>query len=223
MKKPGQRSTTPERNPQYGTLNDMVARYIAALDLAKQMEEKAKVDALTGLPNRYKLREDYAGLQYKAGVLGGKRKRAGDTGPAAASDRHSLLMADLDYFKDINDMRGHGAGDKILQEVADVMRSRLRKRDLAARIGGEEFAILLPYTNIEQAVDVAEDIRRKTEDTGDVTLSIGVVGVDLEDSLEYNLGRADSAMYLAKEYGRNQVVEFRLMALHRPEPYDLPE
>jgi diguanylate cyclase (GGDEF)-like protein len=222
MKSPDQDGPAPNQNPQFDALNNMVARYIAALDVAKRMEEKAKVDPLTGLPNQYKLEEDYTGLQRSAGILDEKHERAADVGPTKVSDRHSILMADLDYFKDINDSRGHGEGNRLLREVADVMSGRLRKRDVAARIGCEEFAILLPHTGIEQAVDVAEDIRQRTEDTGDVTLSIGVVGVDLAETLEENLERADSAMYLAKEYGRNQVVQYRL-TLYRPDRPNLPQ
>lgn len=213
MKRPG---PSPEQNPQFAVLNDMMARYIAALDVAKRMEEKAKVDALTGLPNRYKLEEDFAGLQRSASTRDGRHGRAGDTDPAEASDRHSLLVADLDHFKAINDSNGHRAGDRVLREVADIMSGRLRKRDVVARIGGEEFAILLPHTGVEQAVNVAEDIRQRTEATGDATFSIGVVGVDLAATLEENLERGDSAMYQAKRFGRNQVVEYRL-TLYRPD------
>lgn len=222
MKSPDQDSPNPNQSPQFAALNYMVANYIAALDLAKGMEEKAKIDALTGLPNLYKLEVDYAGLQGSAGISNGNRERARDADTADVSDRHSLLMADLDHFKTINDTHGHGEGNRVLREVADVMRMRLRKRDVAARIGGEEFAILLPHTGIEQAVDVAEDIRRRAEETGDVTLSVGVVGVDLTESLEENLERADSAMYRAKEFGRNQVVQYRL-TLHRPDRPGLPQ
>lgn len=196
---------SPEQNPQFTVLNDMVARYIATLGMLKETTERANIDALTGLSNRAALEEAYYGLQSSGlGVRGSDAKRS------EKADEHSLLVLDIDYFKDINDLRGgHGAGDRILREVADAIGGRARKRDLATRYGGDEFAVLLPRTTTEQAMKVAEEMRQRVEDSTDVTLSVGVTGVDIRGSFEENFEKADRAMYDAKELGRNQVAEYR--------------
>jgi two-component system cell cycle response regulator len=128
----------------------------------------------------------------------------------------SLLLLDLDNFKQINDRLGHLTGDRILTQVAKIIRKNIREIDFPARYGGEEFAVLLPYTGIKEAQDVAERIReaismeipvpKVRNPTILVSASIGVSyypddGVDAETLIR----RADEMMYLAKQCGKNQV------------------
>jgi len=138
--------------------------------------------------------------------------------------RHSsdlaLMSIDIDYFKKINDEFGHPAGDKVLIEVSNSLKSYIRTEDILARIGGEEFSILLPETSLKAAREVAERIRHgqsKMILTGDwtgeisVTLSIGIAIFEASDNkFERLFSRADKALYLAKNAGRNNVHYLRL-------------
>jgi diguanylate cyclase (GGDEF)-like protein len=132
-----------------------------------------------------------------------------------------MLIMDLDHFKVVNDRHGHPAGDRALRQVADLLRTRLRRTDVVARIGGEEFAAILPGDGVAEVAIVAEKLRRAVEElppieggmaagaTG-VTLSVG--GASLApDELEAQLliGCADRALYAAKRNGRNQVRLYR--------------
>lgn len=127
----------------------------------------------------------------------------------------SLIMIDIDFFKQINDTHGHQAGDQVLMEVATLFTDRLRSVDTVARYGGEEFCLLLPETPKESATLVAEDLRKIIENNTfsyqgaaiDVTVSLGVIdvcgkGIRLDDVLK----QVDDALYSAKENGRNTVV-----------------
>ncbi|MEG0774026.1 diguanylate cyclase [Clostridium sp.] len=122
----------------------------------------------------------------------------------------SLLMFDLDKFKDINDNFGHRAGDKVLQKLCEIVMNNIRQRDLVGRYGGEEFIVILPDTDVEGAKQVAEKIRGKIEqgkilgDKRDVTISLGISNyphhsVNYEELVE----KADQALYAAKNNGRN--------------------
>lgn len=126
----------------------------------------------------------------------------------------SLMMADLDHFKQINDAHGHHAGDQALVAFATTCREIIRKSDLLGRVGGEEFAIILPETALAQALELAERLREATAAVavpvygGDIrlTVSIGVTELaDDETSLHAMMRRADVALYQAKAEGRNQV------------------
>ena len=127
---------------------------------------------------------------------------------------YALVMIDLDHFKSINDQHGHGAGDRVLIEVTERCKDNLRVHDIIARLGGEEFCILLPYTNLDQAQKVAERLRQKIElmpiiSDGNrikVTVSVGISLVlegdnDGHDAIE----RADKKLLEAKSMGRNRV------------------
>jgi len=127
----------------------------------------------------------------------------------------SLIIADLDHFKKINDSFGHHAGDLALKAFTDVCRQAIREPDILGRLGGEEFGLMLPETSIQNAQILAERIRKATESlvithdnqTVKVTVSIGLVELNKEDvPLDTLLGSADRAMYEAKSKGRNQVV-----------------
>jgi len=128
----------------------------------------------------------------------------------------SLLMADIDHFKRVNDSYGHVLGDKVIRYVAQRIALSIKGRDVAARYGGEEFAMLLPETTLRGAMVLAEQIRltvaRGTihragtaEPIGAVTISIGVAESLPGDTVEGFIGRADQALYKSKEAGRNRV------------------
>lgn len=127
----------------------------------------------------------------------------------------SLLMLDIDFFKQVNDTHGHKAGDIVLKKLVEVCRETLREVDVIGRIGGEEFAILLPETPCGEAVEVAERLRQVMENTkvpldGGLpirfSLSIGVTSLNSsEDNVDVLLNLADKALYKAKKSGRNKV------------------
>jgi diguanylate cyclase (GGDEF)-like protein/hemerythrin-like metal-binding protein len=130
------------------------------------------------------------------------------------SDRYghplSLLMLDIDHFKRVNDTHGHAEGDRVLQQLADCVRSAIRLSDSLTRWGGEEFIVLMPNTGLSSATILAERIREAvaTHDfgrVGQVTASIGLAEYVPADSREAWLERADQAMYSAKHGGRNRV------------------
>ena len=126
----------------------------------------------------------------------------------------SLLLLDIDHFKQYNDNFGHLEGDKVLVKISQLIRSCLRKLDTAYRYGGEEFTVILPETSCEEAELVAERIRttiqtekfkpRNAKELS-ITISIGTTQYDAEEQLSTFIQRADKAMYLSKQNGRNQV------------------
>lgn len=128
----------------------------------------------------------------------------------------SVLMLDIDHFKDTNDQLGHLAGDAVLREIARVLRDGLRGVDSVGRYGGEEFVLVLPQTRYDEARHTAERLRQRIEQhafkTGDrftrVTVSLGVATFPSErvDSAASLLREADLALYRAKEQGRNRVM-----------------
>lgn len=133
---------------------------------------------------------------------------------AEAGHGYSVLFVDLDHFKRVNDQHGHATGDKVLQAAAKALQKGVRHNDVVGRIGGEEFGVLLPQTNLEQALQVAEHLRRSIEQLAidvdghslQITASIGVAhSPDGKTELQSLQQRADSAMYQAKAAGRNRV------------------
>ena len=172
---------------------------------AGEFEQLSVTDALTGLLNR----------RYIEQRLDEEVKR---------SNRHgypmSFLLLDVDHFKSYNDTYGHPAGDVALKLVANVIKDTLRGADVAARFGGEEFAILLPQTVDEEAAAIAERVRRNIEATEfphrDVTVSIGVASCSSELCSTVGLvDAADKALYDAKRHGRNGVRMFAEMEIER--------
>ncbi|MCK6546599.1 diguanylate cyclase [Myxococcota bacterium] len=165
------------------------------------LERLATTDALTGLANRRKLMER---LDQELA----KSRRY--------DERVSLVLLDVDHFKRINDRFGHPVGDRVLAELAELIQERARETDLAARIGGEEFAVLLSSTGREGATELAEDLRERVEahafeGVGRVTVSLGVATHVPEkrkagDPPSSKLfAAADQALYRAKGEGRNRV------------------
>ncbi len=126
----------------------------------------------------------------------------------------ALAIIDIDHFKNVNDTYGHRTGDGVLRILSGIMKKEIREIDVLARYGGEEFALILPHTPYGQALEVAERIRRKVEESRftykskpfSVTISIGVGTLKAEDTLETYVERVDQALYRAKNNGRNQVV-----------------
>ncbi|NVJ52070.1 MAG: diguanylate cyclase [Campylobacteraceae bacterium] len=128
----------------------------------------------------------------------------------------SIIAVDIDRFKKINDNYGHNVGDEVLIEVASIFRNSIRKSDIVARFGGEEFIILLINAKLDEATAIAEKMRIKIENTAvevdnnriDVTASFGVATLNKEgnESIETTLKRADDLLYIAKKHGRNEVV-----------------
>jgi diguanylate cyclase (GGDEF)-like protein len=160
-------------------------------------EIRAATDGLTGLPNKRAVTDAMKRMFAQASMT---------VSPLG------LLLLDLDHFKQINDQGGHPVGDQVLASVGAVLRSVLRARDFAGRNGGEEFAILLPDTEVPAALEIAERVRAAVAEISlagsdvSVTASIGVVGFpDHATSLDRLEWLADAALYLAKRQGRNRV------------------
>jgi len=124
----------------------------------------------------------------------------------------SVLMIDVDNLKQVNDAHGHPAGDRVLKQVVNRVTSALRPSDLVARMGGDEFAVVMPETDLDAALQIAERLRGRIAETPvegvAVTVSIGVTASrpDVEEELEVTLQRADAAVYEAKRAGGNRVV-----------------
>ncbi len=128
----------------------------------------------------------------------------------------SVLVLDIDFFKEINDRFGHGIGDKALTHFSQLCRTGLRKTDTLARIGGEEFAVILPFTSVNKAREIADRIRILIEKTPyfsggkliHFTVSIGVSAFHKQESFKDLVEEADRALYEAKKHGRNQVITY---------------
>jgi diguanylate cyclase len=135
----------------------------------------------------------------------------------AANAPLSLMLTDIDHFKQFNDTFGHLTGDHVLRLVALSVKQNVKGQDLTARYGGEEFAIILPNTALRQATTVAEHIRRAVmgrelmkrstrESLGRVTISVGVAALRPEDTVQSFIERTDNCLYAAKRQGRNRVI-----------------
>ncbi|WP_176510999.1 sensor domain-containing diguanylate cyclase [Pseudomonas faucium] len=173
-------------------LHAMLRRHQASI------EALATLDSLTGLPNRRSF--DLLAAQ-------ALQQAQRDCAPLVA------LLIDLDHFKVLNDTHGHLAGDEVLRQFANVLQGSLRQSDILCRWGGEEFIVLLRETQGRQAIDVAQKIRRRTEQLTfsyddqplRLTTSIGLSSLQPGDTLHALLSRADRALYRAKQAGRNRV------------------
>jgi len=167
----------------------------------KRLHQVAITDPLTGLLNRRQ-------MQYLLEKEIERFKRSGV--------HVSLMLMDLDHFKQINDSRGHESGDKVLQAFADILRKGLRTQDLVSRWGGEEFLIIMPQSSLDDALDTAERLRTAVEtykghvETGEmygvsVSVSVGVTELRSGDDAATVIRRADAALYQSKNDGRNRV------------------
>jgi diguanylate cyclase (GGDEF)-like protein len=170
-----------------------------AIALTEELQRMATTDALTGLPNRRSL---MASMELEVA-------RAERSGRPLA-----LALLDIDRFKSINDTHGHPAGDAVLQAVADELQKVTRAGDLLGRFGGEEFAIVMPDTDLKQARWACERLRKAIAGrtmhypggtVGRVTISSGVALLAGEEGCDHLISRADGALYQAKEDGRDLV------------------
>lgn len=185
---------------QMGDLRAAAERQAAIEDRLREanrrLQEMVRTDALTGLGNR-RLFEERLRHQWKLSQRLGLPL--------------SLLMVDIDHFKLINDTAGHSAGDAVLRHIGTLLDKSIREADTCARVGGEEFAILLPATSLPRAVALGDDLRRKVAERPcgghRITISLGAAasmaggGVDSSVLVE----GADAALYAAKAAGRNRV------------------
>lgn len=180
-------------------LGVMLSRESRRLRAEEQIRELALTDALTGLPNRRAFKDSlgrHAGLALRN------------------NGKLALLLVDIDHFKRVNDRYGHIAGDEALSALAGILSASLRQGDLAARLGGEEFAVLLPTEDVSGAIALAERLREEVAATPlptsrgkiTITISIGLAvaeapGIDAEGLV----AEADAALYGAKAAGRNHI------------------
>lgn len=177
---------------------------IAMDELKKDMERvrrEAMTDGLTSLANRKSFDEQIERLSKDSNATG---------------KIFTLLMVDIDHFKSFNDNFGHQVGDQVLRLVARTLTDGIKGKDTASRYGGEEFSILLPETNLDAGIAVADSLRKSLankeiinrssgEFLGRITMSVGVAQYYQDEAIEDLIERADAALYTAKHNGRNQV------------------
>ncbi len=183
-------------------LGDSAKQISELRDHLEEVRHEAMTDALTGISNRkffdLRLREEVTAHMENGAAL-------------------SLLMLDIDHFKKFNDTYGHRVGDEVLKVVGRVLRDGVKGRDAPTRYGGEEFAVILPQTCLEDAVTVGEHLRsnlakrqiknkKSGESYGTITISVGASQYRLGEPVGEFLQRADEALYRAKREGRNRVV-----------------
>lgn len=164
----------------------------------KELERVSITDQLTGVYNRRKLDES----------LGNEVERA-----TRYPQKLSCIMMDIDHFKDVNDTYGHQVGDDVLVKTAKLISEHTRSVDIVGRYGGEEFVVICPDTDIEEACVVAEKLREEIEKfdfdvVGHKTMSLGVAGFVSGETPDDLVKKADSALYKAKNEGRNRVVRY---------------
>ncbi|MDD5716447.1 MAG: diguanylate cyclase [Sulfuricurvum sp.] len=184
-------------SPNYDENNHLVD-YIAFyenIDEKMRFKKNAETDSLTALPNRFKLDE----------ILMQEERRAN-----RYQHDFSIILVDIDHFKEVNDQYGHQIGDIVLQEFAEVLSENIRKSDFIGRWGGEEFLIVCPHTDQAGAYALAEHLRVAVErrlfsKSGQKTASFGVAEYQKGKTLESLFKGVDDALYAAKASGRNQV------------------
>jgi len=189
----------------------LIDELVGLRQLSSELEKLVHTDTLTGLFN----------YRHFAMVLEQELERTRRTGQPT-----SMILMDLDYFKRINDTWGHESGNRVLRQSAELIKNTLRKIDIPCRYGGEEFAIILPGTNLPMAVSVANRLRNSIMsspvDLGqnqiEYTASMGVDSYIMGDavSAEDFVKQVDAQLYRAKEEGRNRVC-------HKPYDYLKPE
>lgn len=172
----------------------IIQRYVR-----KELEVMASRDPLTGAFNR----------QAYETILSMETKRSQRYGRSL-----SFIMYDIDHFKRVNDLHGHKTGDDVLKKLTDVVSSEIRESDFLCRIGGEEFIVVAAETDLENAILLAERMRKAVESSdfervGTVTISAGAAQYDSKRGIDWIFKRMDAAMYRAKEKGRNRVEAFK--------------
>ena len=179
----------------------IMSKHIQAKQLQEQLWSQANIDQLTGLPNR---RAIFRALEKNIMLCSQYEQPLG------------VMMIDLDHFKEINDGFGHDGGDLVLKEASQRMQMSIRNSDIIGRFGGEEFLAIIPNQTVSELKRIGERIRQSLDSKAVVTndfvipvsCSIGIaVMIDYEDeSIDKLIQRADKALYVAKEMGRNRVV-----------------
>jgi diguanylate cyclase (GGDEF)-like protein len=190
----------------FDVMGSTAASALRNAQLFEEVQQRARTDFLTGLPNH---RFFQASLSVELG----------------RAQRHnrslSLLMIDLDFLKEVNDKFGHPSGDMVIRTIAETIRSSCREIDIAARYGGEEFAVILPETPLTGASQLADRIRERIAaqefpGIGSITASIGISNYPLNALSKEDLIRvADQALYVAKNGGRNRVSYFNYQMITR--------
>lgn len=171
---------------------------------SKELQELANIDELTGLHNHRYFQEFLQKSMYDADVN---------------NSSVSLLFMDIDYFKNFNDINGHQAGDLVLKQIGQILKTCIRENDVVARYGGEEFAVILPNTTEDGAIKVGERIRKTVQNTHfkgqenqpdkNITISIGVSSYPKRASNKHQfINTADDALYRAKSFNKNRVESY---------------
>ncbi len=190
------------RNNDRIQVGPTIFKYLTGADAeAKYYEEIYRMTIVDGLTQIHNKRYLFESLEREI-VRARRHSRA-----------LSLIMFDIDYFKRINDECGHLAGDYVLRELSDVVQERIRRDEVFARYGGEEFVIMMPETELEGAVTLAQTVREKVAghrfvfqgEPIKVTVSLGCATISAEDTATALIARADSKLYEAKRSGRNRV------------------
>lgn len=205
FERPNKADFGPDEMEFFAAVADQVGLAVQNARLHEQTVALSITDPLTGVPNRRHLFQQ----------LDAELARASRFGTPL-----SMLMIDIDHFKHLNDSAGHSAGDDVLRQVCQLLRHNLRKVDTLARYGGEEFVVLLPQISREEALEVAEKLRRsvadaplehgKTQPGGRVTISVGCATLPHDATERTKLvDCADSALYASKRGGRNKATLFQ--------------
>ena len=189
---------------QAGSLLEMVLLSLALASRVRELQRQSRTDTLTRIPNRRAF-DEVAAIEFDRARRGGVM---------------ALLVVDIDHFKRFNDEFGHARGDEVLKQVAEKLVNGVRQGDHVCRFGGEEFALVLPATNGEDAARVAESLRKLVQETSSadapITISVGVASTEERkfESVDELFRAADSALYRAKHAGRNRVVRYAAEADH---------
>lgn len=185
------------RNRRLSQLHhELLHAHEALEEKSRELRRLSITDPLTGLYNRLKIETAF---EYEWQRV------------QRYSEPLSIVLLDIDHFKDVNDTFGHHSGDRVLCGIAEVLRQRVRKNDIVGRWGGEEFMLILPHTTLEEAAALAEDLRREINQIDFTPVptqsaSFGVASARKDDDVPKVFQRADRALYRAKDRGRNMVV-----------------
>jgi diguanylate cyclase (GGDEF)-like protein len=181
--------------------NHVIERINMQKEQIRHLQRERNIDPKTGLLNMRGLEEAYESL------LASKKRRKADV-----SLPDSIMFIDIDRFKSVNSELGHTGADALLAVLASTLKDRLRDDDIIGRFGGDEFVVILPHTEVENAADVADDLRTQAKTKlfeqlyVDASLSIGVDRIHPKRELGSAIEQANKAMFQAKQAGRDQVV-----------------
>ncbi len=174
----------------YTAASSQIALALSNIHLYEKTRILSLYDPLTGLANRRQMDSilEKSAQEYKT-----------------FKKSYSLIMGDIDHFKEYNDTKGHEGGDKLLMDIAGIIKAELRSVDTVTRYGGEEFLVILPDISEKGALNAAERIRSAVQEKTEVTISLGVASSSEVDNIDDLVGMADKALYFVKNNGRNAV------------------